>query len=230
LHVTDCSGYRGLLTTVTTCGKLLIMKILFLILALAVGTYSQVVVPGNPSCNSLGYTSEFKVEPPIASTYNVTGVGSVTFTRNTPFTLSWNSSSPAFVRAVIMKAGTAANVYSYNPAILGQDNLTTPNAQNELSHVSFCYNLNPTAASVSISGRVLDPFGSPIYGAVVTVTNVQDGTTRLGRSNPFGYYTVYDLEVGNYYTVDASAKRREFVSTFLSLKDAVADYNIVAVY
>jgi hypothetical protein len=205
------------------------MKILFLLLALVVGVGAQTQMPGNPDCSSLGFNSEYKVEPPNAGTYTVAGIGTVTFTRNTPQTLSWTSSNPAFVRAVIMKAGNGANIYLYNPAISGGDMLST-GVQQELSHVSFCFNRAPTAASVNVSGQVLDFYGRPVYQARVSITNASTGEVKSAISNPFGYYQIQGLEVGNFYQIQATAKRYQFLPQSFTLNDELTGLIIQALY
>lgn len=205
------------------------MKLILTLLLLASGAYAQVIVPGNPTCKDLGFNSEFKIEPPRAGTFNVVGVGTITTTINSPQTLSWTSSSPAFVKAVIMKAGPQANVYHYNPAVLGGDLLNT-GSQSALSHVSFCYNLAPTAAHVNISGQVLDFYGRPVSKAIVIVTDARTGEVKQSTSNPFGYYSVTDLEVGNFYQITVKAKGKEFLPVFVSLVDELVGFNLVALY
>src|SRR5438045_65558 len=49
-----------------------------------------------------------------------------------------------------------------------------------------------------ISGRVLDPQGAAVAGAVVTVTNTETNTTMTLRTNDTGYYEANFLLPGNY--------------------------------
>ncbi|PYT01833.1 MAG: hypothetical protein DMF63_03075 [Acidobacteria bacterium] len=90
--------------------------------------------------------------------------------------------------------------------------------------------LAPTAAPASISGRVVDSFGQGIGGARLTVTNPQTGDAHVALTNPFGYYTVTETEVGNFYVMTVSHKRYTFADdtrTF-SLNDDIAGVDFVA--
>ena len=72
--------------------------------------------------------------------------------------------------------------------------------------------------------------GYGIGGARITVTNAADGSLHSALTNPFGYYTVSDLSVDEFYTISVSHKRYEFADgtrTF-SLTDNIADVDFVA--
>ena len=88
----------------------------------------------------------------------------------------------------------------------------------------------PTAAHASISGRTLDSFGNGIGNTRVAVTDAQTGETRYAITNPFGYYTVEDLEVGNFYIMTVSNKRYTFADDTRSftLNDSVTDMDFIA--
>ena len=70
--------------------------------------------------------------------------------------------------------------------------------------------LAPSAAHASIDGRVVDSFGNGIGGSRITVMDAQTGELRFATTNPFGYYTVSDLEVGSFYVVTVAHKRYTF--------------------
>ena len=70
--------------------------------------------------------------------------------------------------------------------------------------------LTPSAAPASVSGRAVDSFGRGISGARISVMDAQTGTTVYALTNPFGYYTFADLEVGNFYVMSISHKRYQF--------------------
>jgi len=88
----------------------------------------------------------------------------------------------------------------------------------------------PTAAPVSVSGRVVDGFGQGIRNARIVVTSSTDGTSRSALSNPFGYYTVTDLSVNDFYVVRASHKQFTFTddTRSFSLTDNIADVDFIA--
>ena len=71
--------------------------------------------------------------------------------------------------------------------------------------------LGPTAASVSIGGRVFAPDGRALRNATVTVT-AADGTVRRAVTGNFGYFRVEGLEAGSNYAVTVSSRRYVFDS------------------
>ncbi len=146
------------------------------------------------------------------------------------------------ITAVIVKGGNGgANVYPYNPASNGGNpdgfGLVTPNNRNggvaAISHVSFCYQVvvfDPSAATVEVSGQVLDAEGRAIRGAMVEVWNVSRDEYKYAQTNNFGFYTVAELLVGDFYIVTARHGRHVFGDNGRSftLEDAVSDLNFVA--
>lgn len=104
-----------------------------------------IYVKGNPSCSDLGYSLEFKVDPPDPGTYNAEGFGSVTLASADGIYFDWSASFG--VDAVIAKGGRGAHVYYYSPETTADSALRSPDNPNgkpaELSHVSFCYDADP---------------------------------------------------------------------------------------
>ncbi len=110
-----------------------------------------VLVDGNPVCSgaggpsgaSLGFDNGVKVDPPVAGTVDV-GPGTVTVsdidTSVNPATFTWTSSGVTIL-AVIVKGGSNANVYYYNPPAATTD--SGLHAPNGFSHLEFCYNDTP---------------------------------------------------------------------------------------
>ncbi len=87
--------------------------------------------------------------------------------------------------------------------------------------------LAPTAAPVSVSGRILSPSGRGISNAQVTFT-APDGSQRNASTNAFGYYRVVDLPTGQNYVVTAYSKRYRFTAQALTLNEFVSEFNITA--
>ena len=85
----------------------------------------------------------------------------------------------------------------------------------------------PTAASVSIGGRVKTSFGRGIGGAIVTLTD-QNGETRRTPTNPFGYYRFNDVAAGETIVVGARAKRYEFAPQAFSVNEDALEVNFTA--
>jgi Calx-beta domain/Carboxypeptidase regulatory-like domain len=72
--------------------------------------------------------------------------------------------------------------------------------------------LGPTAANISISGRVLNANGRAIPRAVISVTN-QNGEQQTARTNPFGFYRFSEIPAGQIYVITAVSKRYTFASS-----------------
>jgi hypothetical protein len=106
-------------------------------------TVEPTFVAGNPTCASLGYENELKVDPPNSGTYS-DGLLTVTVTTADGIYFDWTSNQG--IIAVIVKGGPNANAYVYYPPTLstGDNGLHSPiNPSNGepfgLSHISFCY-------------------------------------------------------------------------------------------
>ena len=82
--------------------------------------------------------------------------------------------------------------------------------------------LVPTAAGVSVSGRVMTPKGGGISRASVSITDRQ-GITRSVRTNMFGYYSFEDVAAGETYIVNVFSKSYQFTPKVVSVSDAVSD-------
>lgn len=66
--------------------------------------------------------------------------------------------------------------------------------------------LFPTAAPVTISGRVTDRYGRGISDAVISITD-QHGAVKATRSNPMGFFLLSGVASGETYLLRASARR-----------------------
>jgi hypothetical protein len=91
-----------------------------------------------------------------------------------------------------------------------------------------CLQAAPTAASVTVSGRVLAGKRG-ISQARVSLTN-QNGETRTVLTNSLGYYRFVDTPSGQSYTISVSAKKYTFTQSaqVLSLVGETDDINFVA--
>lgn len=67
----------------------------------------------------------------------------------------------------------------------------------------------PTAAGVSVGGRVLTPHGQGIRNARVMLA-APDGTVRFSLTGSFGYYRFSDIPVGATYVLTVFSKRYVF--------------------
>jgi alpha-tubulin suppressor-like RCC1 family protein len=85
----------------------------------------------------------------------------------------------------------------------------------------------PTAANVSIEGRVSNSNGAGISRALVSFTDGQ-GNLRTTRTNSFGHYSFDQVEVGQTYVFNISAKGYSFSSQIVTLKDELTELNFIA--
>jgi hypothetical protein len=126
---------------------------------------SQSVVPGNPSCPAGTY--ELKIEPVGDGTYTGQFGFSVTIdVRETGDGPVFDFTSNKGVDAVIVKGGPNANVYDYNPEVTSGTGLHAPvNPSNGnyygLSHISFCYDLEPKV-EIEKTGDALSKIGDAV--------------------------------------------------------------------
>ncbi len=85
----------------------------------------------------------------------------------------------------------------------------------------------PTAATVSVSGRVLTSDGRGITNATVVMAD-STGNTRSVRTSSFGYYRFDDLVSGETYVVSVASKRFQFSPRTVTINDELSDFDLVA--
>ncbi|HLM62294.1 MAG TPA: choice-of-anchor Q domain-containing protein, partial [Pyrinomonadaceae bacterium] len=120
-------------------------------------------------------------------------------------------------------SGTPTQTGNFAFTILATDADGTAGAQS--------YNLlimSPTAAAVSVGGRVLTSGGRGIAGAAVTITDAT-GNTRTTHTNFFGYYSFQDVAVGETYIFSVKAKRVFFSQPIQirSVFEEIGDLNFI---
>lgn len=87
----------------------------------------------------------------------------------------------------------------------------------------------PTAANVTISGRVLTADGQGIRSVSVTLTN-GNGAIRTVTTGSFGYYNFTEIEAGQTVVISVTAKRFVFVqpTIVLSITENVSEINFIS--
>ena len=87
----------------------------------------------------------------------------------------------------------------------------------------------PTAAGVTVAGRVATARGAGLVNAQVSLTD-QNGVARYVRTGASGAYQFDDVETGHTYIITVYSRRYQFdnPSTVISLTDAISDLNFTA--
>ncbi|MBP6004870.1 MAG: carboxypeptidase regulatory-like domain-containing protein [Pyrinomonadaceae bacterium] len=89
--------------------------------------------------------------------------------------------------------------------------------------------ISPTAAGVSVGGRITTPNGQAIGMVRVMIEN-QNGARRQALTNPFGHFRFDDLAVGETYIISVSSKRYTFAqpTRLISVNDELVDVDFVS--
>ena len=83
----------------------------------------------------------------------------------------------------------------------------------------------PTAAGVSISGRVASTNGYGISNALVTITD-QNGVVLRTRTSSFGYYQFDDIAAGETYVINVSHRRYRFAPRVAAVNDNLVGFDL----
>ena len=87
--------------------------------------------------------------------------------------------------------------------------------------------LTPTAAMVTISGRVLmSADGRGLRSALVTLTD-QTGAIRQVMTGAMGTYRFEEVESGQTYVIAVRSRRFTFAPQVVSVNDNVTDFDII---
>jgi LPXTG-motif cell wall-anchored protein len=123
---------------------------------------------------------ETKLDPPVTQEVEVAGFGTITVTVTDTKVVDWESDFG--IDAVYLKAGRAGShlyVYAATADALeafGDTGLTTPGEGNEISHISFCYDVGEvTTTSTTTSTTVQD---------TTSTTAAETTTTTAGAVSP----------------------------------------------
>lgn len=86
----------------------------------------------------------------------------------------------------------------------------------------------PSAANVSVSGRVTTPTGRGVTNAAVTIETAGGTVIGTGIANRNGYYVINNIPAGSMYTIRVAAKRFTFTPNSMMISDNIANANFVA--
>jgi YVTN family beta-propeller protein len=87
--------------------------------------------------------------------------------------------------------------------------------------------LNPTAAEVSVSGRILTPGGNGLRNAWIELTD-SHGISRATVSSSLGYYRFEGVRTSEGYVINASAKRYRFDPQLLTVNSEMTNIDFIA--
>ena len=87
--------------------------------------------------------------------------------------------------------------------------------------------LIPTAAEVSISGRILTPEGRGLRNANVILTD-SNGISRQVRSLSFGSYRFDSVQAGETYIIGVSSKQYRFTPRPVTVSENLTDVDLIA--
>jgi uncharacterized repeat protein (TIGR01451 family) len=115
--------------------------------------------------------------------------------------------SAQFTLIVNVNSGTEAGTVISNTATVFYNGANDPPENNQATATTTVG--TATAASVSVSGRVLTAHGRGIRNALVRLVDEQ-GQQRLAMTSTFGYFRFADIPAGQTYTISISGKRYSF--------------------
>ena len=87
--------------------------------------------------------------------------------------------------------------------------------------------LTPTAASVSIGGRIFSGKDAPVSNARVTLTGA-NGQIQTSITNFFGYYRFEEIAAGETYILTVTHKRYNFTPQIVSVTEDLTELNFTA--
>jgi hypothetical protein len=155
-------------------------------------------------------------------TYSISGGAAQSITRGNSGTTSNNRTpNDIFVTGsnlqdvflgsrVVLSAGTITTTTNVAAAPPANGSFTTFIVSNTSVRCSLNgVSMSPTAATVSISGRVMTASGRGIMNVRLSLTD-SSGQVRTARTTSFGYYRFDDVQAGETYILSAIGKRYTF--------------------
>jgi hypothetical protein len=93
---------------------------------------------------------------------------------------------------------------------------------------TFALNVvGPTAAGVSVAGRIMSQNGVGVPHARVTITNSNGGMQTV-ISNSFGYYRITDITAGENYTINVRSKGYTFAPRVVGIFEEITGLDFIA--
>lgn len=211
--------------TITNSGSIGAANVSF---AAPIDANSNIVAIHDPLPNK-SFADEASVVENFAPVVNI---GGETVTANLG-TISPGGSVTVMYRVTVadpMPVGTMqisgqGSVSGDNFDVVVTDDPSTPAAND--ATVTQVGLLTPTAAAVSISGRVITSSRRGLSNALIYLTD-SEGSTRAARTNSFGYYRFNDITVGQSVTVAVVSKRYQFLPQVITVNEEMNGLNFLA--
>jgi hypothetical protein len=182
-------------------------------------TTTAVISSSNPVGTGIPVTFTATVSP-VAPGAGIR-TGTVTFSRGgTP--ICSNVAINVSGQATCNMTFTIAGNYNITVQYSGDSNFTASVSPTLVQMVS-----GPTAASVSITGRVQTQFGRGIGKARIILTD-QNGEVVTAISNSFGYYRLEGVRVGETYFLIVRHKEYQFAPRSVTVNDDIHELNFIA--
>jgi hypothetical protein len=191
----------------------------------------------NPNALPLLYRTPFNVDT-LTAVYTGTTLANLVrvdesdnwFVNNPPDStcMSQRPIPESFFSSCMQFSVVAGTTYHFQ-----MDHLANPQTlPTTLFNLNLRY-LAPTAANVSISGKVINESGRGLSRTRIMLTDT-NGSIRTATTNPLGYYRFTDLEAGQNYIVEAKSKQYQFqnnprvifVSEDLQSEDFIGEANL----
>jgi len=133
-------------------------------------------------------------------------------------------------KAVVSNGGGASNSATFSIDGTGGQSAAGQTAGGiyQIQGGFWSANLAPTAAGVSISGRVLSADGRGLRNAFVYLTD-NTGRTRTTRTGTFGYYRFDGIEAGQVAVIGVNSKLYQFEPRVLVVNDSLSDVNLMPI-
>ena len=129
--------------------------------------------------------------------------------------------------SIAIDAGNSTLTTDQRGAFRPVDDPNSANGTGNLADIGAFEVQAPTAASVSIGGRVMVAGGRGLTNALIYLID-QSGTTRIARTSAFGYYRFDDLAAGQTVIMTVVSKRYQFTPQVVNLTDNLSELNFVS--
>jgi hypothetical protein len=169
------------------------------------------------STPSTTFAIDFYVNIPpdtAATAEGRTYIGSVTTATNASGNATFNFATtvPLSVGQFVTATATATGTSPFAPQAIGDSS--------EHSDAAAVVLAPPTAASVTVAGRIVSGKNTGISKAYVYLTNSR-GETRIVQTSAFGYYKFDEVSAGETYIISVFHRLYQFQSQSITVNEAV---------